>query len=250
MRYRFLLLSGDDSVQAQAIMRLVERDDRVVAFVLRDRMVAEPEDFPTDDGEEPAVTPEMLQRVRAMEGVDIALEESVRPMATAIGAVLEIVDLWKQDDYSAILRDVLGRIRQRGDAPGRMYVTECPLHVAAAVLTACFLQGVPVTIPDSERARGGTADLPILRMSYAVVLTPQERKTLDSIIKLQARANRGPNFKAVASELGIKVSTLSKRVKGMAKAGIVHVHDHPDNAREGVLEATPAGRLFAEAVKA
>lgn len=230
-------------------MRLVERDDRVLAFVLRDRLVAEMDNVAGEEGEEPFVTPDMLERVRAMEGVDLALEEAIRPMAQAIGAKLEIVDLWKQDDYSLTLRTVLQHLRQRRGASTRMFVTEAPLHVSAAVLTACFLEGVSVTIPDSASARGGTADLPILRMSYAVVLTPMERKTLETIIDLQAKAGKGPNFKAVAKDLGIKVSTLSKRIKGMTSAGIITVHESPESGREGLLEATPAGRLFAEAVR-
>jgi CRISPR locus-related DNA-binding protein len=110
---------------------------------------------------------------------------------------------------------------------------------SSAALLVCILEGIPtVYIHDITEEE---IHLPLLRMEYSQVLSPEEREILRFLLK-----NRSIEMTEVelASNVGKHKATINHHLKNLIAKGAVRLEKHPKDARKKVVRVMDSTELL------
>lgn len=246
----FAAVGWDTRYMAVPLRRLKGDVDELVVFLLTPAATSSIPEVGASSGDgEMEIDPANEERYRApdehLEEVQLELTNEVDKVCSALGVRWRSVSISADSDFETALQSILDHLRNALKTYGancvrQFFLSDTTLTVNVAVVTACYLEGIPLFVADS--VKNTMVPIPIIQMRYESGLTDGDMRALEV---LQERG--GPvNIQGLATLLRRKKNTVSERMTRMEKLGVVR-RLAGENGRETLVEILPQGRVLLRA---
>lgn len=242
----FAAVGRDTEFMGVPLRRLKGEADELVVFALQASPPPLQEGEPGEDAPEGGPYPESdgdgyTPSDAELDEAQILLKEEINDVCTTLGVAVRIIGIPVGSDFENSLQCIQSLLRNYVGYSRQFFLGDTTLAINVAAVTACYLEGVPLSVADP--AGLGVSPIPIIRMRYDTAgLSDHDMRALNVLAEL----DEPPTIGVLAAKLRRKKSTLSERVTRWEQFGVVR-RTEGTNGRETRVEMLPQGRVLLRA---